>query len=181
MTIQKLTIYNFSDIKTEKVSIKHQNAFIFPDGTFCLSQGYVGTSSSSYLESAALRISREIYGISSLREFYNVKLQELLKLGVNKDVVNAKKLYYLRDILIQYHGLSLFARIQRANSVANIEQFWDYSILPKPEYFGKTATDNQLKTLHALFEINNDGSVLPNWNITAIEEHFQKRKFKHLN
>ena len=91
MTIQKLTIYDFSDIQTQKVSIKHQNAFIFPDGTFCLSQGYVGTSSSSYLESAALRISREIYGISSLREFYNVKLQELLKLGVNKDVVNAKK------------------------------------------------------------------------------------------
>lgn len=174
MSIQKLTIFNFSDIKTEGVSIIHQNAFIFPDGKFCLVEGYTGGNPSHQLEDYSLRISREILGIHDLKVRYQMNFQELIKQGLSEEEINRRKLYYLRDILVHYYGYGLFARIQRMDVYPDIEQYWDSSILPNPIYNGKTATEKQIETLNALFELNEDGTVLPSWNGYSIENHISK-------
>ncbi len=174
MTTQKLTIYNFNDIATKKLSIKHQNAFIFPDGTFCLSEGYTGCDSSQQLEQTALKISREILGIHDLKTRYQIHLQQLLNQGMSQEEVSLKKLYYLRGILVHYYGYGLFARVQRMDSSPNVEQFWDSSMLPNPIYNNKTATIEQISTLKALFVLNNDGTVLPSLNEESIENDIDK-------
>lgn len=174
MTTQKLTIYNFHDIAEKKLSIKHQNAFIFPDGTFCLSEGYTGSDSSRQLESTALRISREILGINDLKTRYQIHLQSLIEQGMDIEEVNKKRLYYLRGILIHYYGYGLFARVQRIDCDPGVEQFWDASMLPNPFFNGKTATSEQIATLREFFRLNNDGTVLPSWNEKGIESTIRK-------
>ena len=52
-------------------------------------------------------------------------------------------------------------------------------MLPDPKYYGKTATKEQLNTLQELFKINNDGTLLPNWNIEIIEKQFRKKRKWH--
>lgn len=173
MTIQRLTIYSIDDITTKKVSVHKKNAFIFPNGTFCLSEGYTGYNPSQPLEAKAQEIAEQVLNIYSLKTYYNVQLQRLLQNGMKKEVVDAKKLYYLRDILIHYYGYCLFARVQRMDSLPK-QEFWDASVLPNTSYFGKEATIKQLQTLKLLFEINQDGTLLPNWNEGLIEDSFQK-------
>lgn len=173
MTTQKLTILNIHDIKAKKVSIQHKNAFIFPDGTFCLAEGYTGYNPSQQLESTALEIAQQILKKSSLKTYYNIVLQGLQKRGAREEEINSKRLYFLRDILIHYYGYSLFARIQRRENPLH-PKFWDASVLPNPTFFGKSATLEQIQTLHALFELNNDGTVLPSSNEEIIKDSFQK-------
>ena len=104
MTVQKLAIFNITDIAKRKVSIHQKNAFIFPDGTFCLSEGYIGFNPSQQLETTAQEIADKIINIPSLKEYYNVQLHLLLQNGMKKEEVDAKRLYFLRDILVHYYG-----------------------------------------------------------------------------
>lgn len=173
MTIQRLTIYSISDITTRKVSVEQKNAFIFPNGTFCLSEGYTGYNPPQPLETKAKEIAEQVLNIYSLKTYYNVQLQRLLENGVKKEVVDSKRFYYLRDILIHYYGYCLFARVQRMDSLPQ-QEFWDASAIPSSDYFGKKATLEQLQTLQLLFEINQNKTLLPSWNETFIRDSFQK-------
>lgn len=175
MTIQKLAIFNITDITKRKVSIQQKNAFIFPDGTFCLSEGYIGVNSSQQLETTAQEIADNIIKIHSLKEYYNTQLQLLLQKGMKKEVVDAKRLYFLRDILIHYYGYCLFARVQRMDILPKLE-FWDSSILPDFHYFEKSATIKQLQTLQALFELNKGKTMLPSWNEDSIQKVLKEKR-----
>ncbi len=176
MSIQKLTIFNFSDIETQKVSLKHQNAFIFPNGQFCLANGYTGYDHSQQLESSALQFSQEVLQINNIKERYEVHLHSLLKKGLTEEEIKFRKLYYIRDILVQYYGYGLFARIQRMDVYPEVKNFWDCSMLPNPKYYGKTATEEQIVTLKTLFQLNDDGTILPNWNEEFFQKLFKKRR-----
>ncbi len=176
MSIQKHTVFNFSDIETKKVSLKHQNAFIFPNGQFCLANGYMGANHSQQLESSALQFSEEILQISNIKKKYEIHLNSLVQKGASLEEIELRKFYYIRNILVEFYGYGLFARIQRMDVEPYREQFWDCSMLPDPKYYGKTATKEQLNTLQELFKINNDGTLLPNWNIEIIEKQFRKKR-----
>ena len=175
MTVQKLAIFNITDIAKRKVSIHKKNAFIFPDGTFCLSEGYIGFNPSQQLETTAQEIADKIINIPALKEYYNVQLHLLLQNGMKKEEVDAKRLYFLRDILVHYYGYCLFARVQRMDILPKLE-FWDASILPDPHYFEKSATINQLRTLQALFELNKGKMMLPSWNETSIQKVLKEKR-----
>ncbi len=173
MTVQKLTIFSIQDIKTQGVSIKHQNAFIFPNGGFCLAQGYTGRNSSQLLESSALEISKNFIS-NDIKLFHKIHLKKLEEAGMSAEEIKKREFYYLKSILVHYYGYGLFARVQRMDTKRNVEQFWDYSMLPDPEYFKKEATESQATTMKALFELNNDGTVLPSLNGDTIKKSIQK-------
>ncbi len=174
MTIKKLTIFDIQDIKTQEVSIKHQNAFIFPNGSFCLVKGYTGRSPSQQLENGALEISRELISCD-IKFLHKMHLKKLQEEGMSDEEIKQKDFYFLRSILVHYYGYGLFARVQRMDTETDIEQFWDSSILPNPEYFKKEATDEQIATLQALFELNDDSTLLPSLNEEKIKKILQKR------
>lgn len=177
MENKKPVLYKLTDINIGSGLIKHNNAFISPDGSFYLAKGYTGCNPSHQLESSALAILRQTIG-------YNIKNEECVgyfnNLGVNyKNVVDGKvkRLYYLRSILVHYYGYALFARQEIIESYDKRNRFFDCSLVPNPEFYDKQITTMQIEVLKRLFELNDDGTVCFNpmgqSNVEVLEKVLQ--------
>lgn len=157
MENKKLVLYRPTDISIKSEFIKHNNAFILPDGAFYLAKGYIGCNPSHQLESSALMILREIIG-------YDIKKEECAdyfnSAGINfyNHIVdiNSENFYYLRSILVHHYGYTLFARQESIESYNNRNKFYDCSLIPNPNFSDKKVTAVQIEVLKLLFELNND-------------------------
>lgn len=70
-------------------------------------------------------------------------------------VMQKWELQRIRSILIHYYGYALFAMKEDVDSKLGREQvFYDESIIPNPEYYGQSATEEQLETLEELYYLN---------------------------
>ena len=203
--MKKLELYSSDIIITNPDIIKHNNAFILPDGKFYLAKGYTGCNPSHQLESSALAISRQDFDYD-VKKAYNDMVEKELKLAQEfgsattvfrqYDSVDFKYVrfaldefgylkkyitkplevreiihhYYLSTILVHYYGYALFARYEdlHKNGV-----FYESSLIPYPDYYGKSASLEQIETLKQLFLLNST-------NEEACEESF-KRVLHHQN
>ena len=161
--VKNLNIYSLGDIDTKKDVIKHNNAFILPDGSFVLAKGYTGCNPSHQLESSALQICRKLTDKDLKKEYESYISQS--------DSTNP--FYYLRSVLVHYYGCTLFARCEYIKAFNDRNNFFDYSIIPNPKYHDKDVTEEQVLTLKKLFEINDDGTLLTGCKETS-EIIFQK-------
>ncbi len=166
MRIQQLQIYSIQDMKTNKECILHHNAFILPDGKFYLAKGYTGCNPSQQLESSAKKIAKETISSHAWEDFENYPKE--------KDGKLLPHFQQLRTILVHFYGYGLFARQEYRESYQGERQYFDYSILPNPQFYGKEATANQIETLRLLFELNDDGTFHPNPFMKTTESHIQK-------
>ena len=149
----KLILYKQNDINGQLKLIRRNNAFILPDGSFYLAKGYTGCNPSHQLESSALAILREKIG-------YEIKKVDCESYFLSHDQnYKAKYLYYLRSVLVHYYGFALFARQELINNYKDRNKFFDCSIVPNPEYYGKDITPSQTETLEKLFEINDNATL----------------------
>lgn len=72
-----------------------------------------------------------------------------------KRVMLRCELQRIRSILVQYYGYALFAMKENVDSKLGREkEFYEESIIPNPEYYGKSATKEQIETLEELFYLN---------------------------
>lgn len=72
-----------------------------------------------------------------------------------KRVMMRCELQRIRSILVQYYGYALFAMKEDVDSKLGREkEFYEESIIPNPEYYGKSATKEQIETLEELFYLN---------------------------
>lgn len=163
----KIAIYSSKNIENQKNKIIHNNAFILPNGDYVLAKGYTGCNPSHQLESSSLIIARDVLHKNILEEY-----EEYIKNHPDKG-----NLYYLRSILIHYYGLALFARVEHIESFNKRNQFFDYSVIPNPKYYGNDATKDQIDTLTKLFEINNDGTLVSTNQETS--EYILKKVLNH--
>lgn len=154
---KKIEIQKLEIIKNEPEVIKNNNAFILPNGEFVLAKGFSGMNPSHQLESSSLLISRNLYDHDLTKEY-----QKYISENPNR-----KKLYYLRSMLVHYFGFALFAR--RRNGAD------DESLVANPKYYGKVPTPEQLETLLAFFELNED-TLYEKYDIT--EEYMKVLSYK---
>lgn len=161
--MKNLKIYLPSEIDE---SIKHNNAFILRDGSFILAKGYTGCNPSHQLESSALTISRSFMD-EDMVKLYEDYLKEH----------DMNKLYYLRSMLVHYYGMGLFARVEHIKAFNDRNKYSDYSMIPNPKYYGKSATNEQLDTMAKLFELNDDGTLLSNSTETLEKVFMLKRPY----
>jgi hypothetical protein len=162
----KFILYGQDDILTKTKLIKHNNAFIMPDGNFYLAKGYTGCNPSHQLESSALAIARKDIAYDIIAE-YNAYCDK-------NDVSLSKRFYYFRSVLVHYYGYVLFARIELIKAFNDRNRYFDYSLIPDPKFYGKEATLMQIKTLEKLFEINDDGTLQFNYRKPTSQDIFQK-------
>lgn len=70
-------------------------------------------------------------------------------------VMQKRELQRIRSILIHYYGYALFARKEDVDSeLGRGKVFYDESIIPNPEYYGQSATEEQLETLEELYTLD---------------------------
>lgn len=70
-------------------------------------------------------------------------------------VMQKWELQRIRSILIHYYGYALFARKENVDSKLGREKvFYDESIIPNPEYYGQSATEEQLATLEEIYTLD---------------------------
>lgn len=70
-------------------------------------------------------------------------------------VMERWELQRIRSILIHYYGYALFAKKEDVDSKLGREKvFYDESIIPNPEYYGQSATEEQLETLEELYYLD---------------------------
>lgn len=80
--------------------------------------------------------------------------------------------YYLSTILVHFYGYALFARHEDLHKP---KIFYECSLIPYPQYYGKEATEEQLNTLRELFALNEIFK-------TEVErEHAYQRVLSHYN
>lgn len=153
MKKSKLILYSQNDINDQLTLIKQNNAFILQDGSFYLAKGYTGCNPCHQLESSALDVLRDKIG-------FEIKKADCKKyLLSNDENYKTKYLYYLRSILVHYYGYALFARQELISSYKDRNKFFDCSIIPNPEYYGREITPSQIQTLENLFRINDDKTL----------------------
>lgn len=97
----------------------------------------------------------------ALRNKYEMPMRHYeWTLGLNiknrqKRVMLRCELQRIRSILIHYYGYALFAKKEDVDSKLGREKvFYDESIIPNPEYYGQSATEEQLETLEELYYLN---------------------------
>lgn len=179
---ERYVLFHPDILRQETSLLRHQNAFILPTGHFYWAKGYIGCNPSHQLESSALWISRAEFGSAfDLQETYRQAYQEIEEECQRMGKCRPKRLYYLRSILVHFYGYVLFARQEDLFSPLGREQcFYDYSLIPDSDSYGKTATPAQLEVLHQLFEINRDDFAHSKDPNTSSERVFQK-VLKHQN
>jgi hypothetical protein len=180
MIKQKLVLYSKSDIVTQSNLIRHNNAFIMQDGSFYLAKGYTDCNPSHQLESSALAIARKDIAYD-IRLEYNSYLDKLKSNQTDTDENIIKRFYYLRSILVHYYGYALFARTELIKSYKERNVFCDQSLIPDPEYYGKSATSSQIETLERLFEINDDGTLYVNYYPPITSKDILQKVLNHKN
>jgi hypothetical protein len=155
MSKKDIKVYNIEDIKKNSEIFVHQNAFIKPDGTIFIAKGYTGCNPAHQLESSALSIGIYDIGMDFANKFK--ALYEKLK----SEGENPVYLYYLRSILVQYYGYTLFCRKEIIKSFDDRNKYIDCSIVPNPNLYGKDATIEQIDVMEELYNVNDDGTVNP--------------------
>lgn len=163
--MKKLTLLTFEQIEDRKEVFVKQNAFIKPDGSFYIAKGYTGCNPWHQLESSALWVGRQEFGQyfvekycdwlkyleETNREEYERSLKRLRQIS---NVEKAPHLYDKRSILVQFYGFVLFCRTEVINSVKDRDKFFEQSLLPDPELYGKKITEEQKDTLGKFFDLN---------------------------
>lgn len=170
MAKPKLELHNLQEIDKEKSIFVHQNAFIKPDGTFYLAKGYTGCNPSHQIESSALWIGRKEIGddfVQKFKEYYD-------KLMWEKQ--SPKYLYYLRTILVHYYGYALFCRTEIIKSFKDRNRFYENSLVPDLELYGKEVTPEQIEVIRKLYEINDDGTLIQ--PLFPLENHVMEHGFE---
>ena len=166
-----VTLHNRENIEGEIGTLKHSNAFIMPDGTFYPVKGYTGSHPFQQLESASLEVlKKEIEcDISKAEcEYYLQRRNINYKARLDSRI---RMFYHLRSVLVHYYGYALFAREE---SLKYRGSFYDRSMVPNPEYYGKDVTSSQIETLGKLFEINDDGTVYYDFMTQSNQDLIQK-------
>lgn len=70
-------------------------------------------------------------------------------------VMQRNELQRIRSILIHYYGYALYAMKEDVDSELGREKvFYDESIIPNPEYYGQSATKEQLETLEEIYYLD---------------------------
>lgn len=70
-------------------------------------------------------------------------------------VMQRNELQRIRSILIHYYGYALYAMKEDVDSKLGREQVsYDESIIPTPEYYGQSATKEQLETLEEIYYLD---------------------------
>ena len=160
MEKRTITIYTPDNIKKQVEVMKHNNAFILPNGSYVLAKGYTGCNPSHQLESSALQISRQLIS-PDIRAQYEDFVKDL-ELALNEN--NLPRLYYLRAILVEYYGWALFARTEDFKAWDDSGHFFEESLVPNSKYYGQIPTSEQIHTLREFFDINDDGTVISEKN-----------------
>lgn len=155
MSKKDIKVYNIDDIRKNTEIFVHQNAFIKPDGSIFIAKGYTGCNPAHQLESSALSIGRFDIGMdfaNKFKETYERLMRE------EKD---PKMLFYLRSILVHYYGYTLFCRKELIKSFDDRNKFIESSLIPNPDFYGNDITTAQMDVMEELFDVNDDGTVLP--------------------
>ena len=150
--MSKLTIYNRNHILTSTKTdiIINHNAFVLPDGEFILADGFDSRNATHVVERSANEISKFLVPNKNILDEYRKCIH---------DDASAMRFYYLREILIHYYGLALYADTSSLNSTFGIEYFnnmFSYFTIPASNYFGKQFTAEQFNTIKLLMRTNGD-------------------------
>lgn len=87
-------------------------------------------------------------------DFYEGSLERDIKYRQER-VMQRNELQRIRSILIHYYGYVLYAMKEDVDSKLGREQvFYDESIIPNPEYYGQSATKEQLETLEEIYYLD---------------------------
>ena len=159
----QLPLYCEEEIETKKEEILHHNAFIRKDGTFYLAKGYTGCNPHHQIESSALWIGRQDIGYD---------FEERFRDAYQKAGKNPKYLRYLRTILVHYYGYALFCRQQLIH--LDKERYVDESCVPFAKFYGHEATEEQIRVITKLFELNNDETFVLPYHCNSVEEKLEK-------
>lgn len=145
--MSKLVVYTLDDFLDDKKCklIIENNAFIFPNGNFTLARGYDMRNATYEIELSARDINKSFRGDKNLLDNYRSYLAD------NPD---ARKFYYLRDVLIHYYGFVLFADTDSIKLQNPFDNFYSTFIAPEKRFFDKSITVEQLTTLKSLHLLN---------------------------
>lgn len=150
--MSKLTIYSRSDILNTNLNDKivAHNAFIFQDGTFTLADGFDLRKADYEIEQSANLVSRFLISKNNLLDQYR---------NFIKSNETARRFFYLRDVLIHYYGIALFADTYSISQKNIHDRDFDHFILPNYNYFEKKVSNDQLATLKLLMALNGEDMV----------------------
>lgn len=147
--MSKLVVYSLDDIIDDEknIYIKANNAFIYPNGNFVLAKGYDARNATYLLEQSANEINKSYTGEKNLLEGYRKFIRRY---------PDARKFYYLRDILIHFYGFVLFASTDSIVLTNPMDNYFENVIIPEKAYFSKSITIEQLTTLKSLYFLNSE-------------------------
>lgn len=168
--MQQLTLLTFEQIEDRKEVFVKQNAFIKPDGSFYIAYGYTGCNPWQQLERSALLVGRQEIGKYFVEKYYDwLKCLEetnkeeyersLKRLRQISNVEKAPHLYDKRSILVQFYGFVLFCRTEVIRAFNDRDKFFEQSLIPDPELYGKEITEKQKDTLKKFFDLNEEQNV----------------------
>lgn len=191
MSKPKLTLVKQNNLFNNGKQYIKQNAFIKPNGDFYLAKGYTGCNPWHQLESSALWVGRQDIGydfVEKYNEFINkLKLNYkeyknyLEALDKVSSVEFATEVYDKRSILVHFYGYVLFCRTELVKTYKDDGTFYENSLVPNPNLYGKEATLEQINTLEKLFNINDGQDVSTTWHCKHIsgKDEMLKLVFEH--
>ena len=126
----------------------------------------------TYTEEEKLALFQQYAHFEALRDKWQLKQERLkdeMEMYINiwkyslkrdmkfrqKIVMQRNELQRIRSILIHYYGYALYAMKEDVDSKLGRKQvFYDESIIPNPEYYGQSATKEQLETLEEIYYLD---------------------------
>ncbi|MDE5889221.1 MAG: hypothetical protein K2H20_04285 [Bacilli bacterium] len=168
--MKKLVLHDIQEINKDNATFIKQNALIRPDGSFYIAKGYTGCNPWHQLESSALWVGRQDIGYDFVEryqqylnylkekdsEVYKKYLENLRKVS---RVIGATELYDKRSILVHFYGYTLFCRTELIKAFNDRDIFFDQSVVPNPDLYGREITSEQKTTLEEFFNINDGQNV----------------------